>query len=202
MFTSPYPWHKWADMRMFRPRGCCSNVRVLAQVSALMWLHTVLNYQYRNGTTLTGSLSSLWRQGGVRRLYRGFSYALILSPATRFVDTAANAGCISLLDSYATTKDSPLAAKTALGSAVAAVTRLVLLPLDILKTMQQVEGAAATALLRNKLRKGGPSVMFHGAAASATSTIISHFPWFYTVRPGCSALQLNKAAPCPRSRAV
>jgi hypothetical protein len=146
-----------------------------------MWLHTILNYQYRNGTTLVGSLSALWREGGVSRLYRGFGYALVLSPATRFLDTAANAGCISLLNSYGATENYPLAVKTACGSVVASVARLALLPLDVMKTMSQVEGAGAMSVIRSKVRSGGPRVMFHGASAAVTSSVISHFPWFYTV---------------------
>lgn len=146
-----------------------------------MWLHTILNYQYRNGTTLSGSLSALWREGGIRRLYRGFGFALVLSPSTRFLDTAANAGALSLLDSYKATENYPLAVKTACGSVVASMARLTLLPLDVMKTMSQVEGPAAMSVLRAKLQAGGPGVMFHGAAAAVTSSCISHFPWFFTV---------------------
>ena len=163
--------------------------RCVLQVSALMWLHTILNYQYRNGTSLRGSLSALWREGGIPRLYRGFGYALVLSPATRFLDTAANAGCLSLLDSYSATEKYPLAVKTACGSIVASVARLALLPLDAMKTVSQVEGSGAMSMLRSKLRAGGPGVMFHGASAAVTSSVISHFPWFYTVS---SHLQLSQ----------
>lgn len=154
-----------------------------------MWLHTILNYQYRNGTSLRGSLSALWREGGIPRLYRGFGYALVLSPATRFLDTAANAGCLSLLDSYSATEKYSLAVKTACGSIVASVARLALLPLDAMKTVSQVEGSGAMSMLRSKLRAGGPGVMFHGASAAVTSSVISHFPWFYTVS---SHLQLSQ----------
>ena len=41
-----------------------------AQVTSLMWLHTSLNYQYKHGTSLRQSLSTLWAEGGARRLYR------------------------------------------------------------------------------------------------------------------------------------
>eukprot|EP00892_Ulva_mutabilis_P012411 jgi/Ulvmu1/9542/UM053_0031.1 len=151
-----------------------------AQVSALMWLHTTLNFQYKYGIGLQPTLSTLWSEGGLPRLYRGFGYALVLSPATRFLDTASNAGCLSLLDSYKHTSDLPLAAKTFCGSAVASVTRVALLPLDFMKTARQVEGANAVSLIAEKYRHGGPRIFFHGALASTTSSIISHFPWFYT----------------------
>ena len=147
-----------------------------------MWLHTTLNFQYKYGIGIRPALSRLWSEGGLPRLYRGFGFALCLSPATRFLDTAANAGCLSLLDSNSHTSDLPLAAKTFFGSAVASVARVGLLPLDLLKTARQVEGAHAAALIAEKYRTGGPNIFFHGALASTTSSVISHFPWFYTVR--------------------
>lgn len=160
---------------------CKLTSNIVVQVSSLMWLHTVLNHQYRNGTSIGGSLSALWREGGIPRLYRGFGYALVLSPSTRFLDTAANAGCISLLDSYSATENYPLAVKTACGSVVASVARLALLPLDAMKTMSQVEGSGAMSMLKAKIRSGGAGIMFHGAGAAVTSSVVSHFPWFYTV---------------------
>lgn len=168
------------------------NARLL-QVSTLMWLHTTLNYQYKYGTGIRPTVTALWREGGIPRFYRGFGYALCLSPATRFLDTAANAGCLSLLESHSYTADLPLAAKTLCGSAVASVARLALMPLDVMKTTQQVEGSRAAALIRGKYRHGGPKILFHGALASTTSSMISHFPWFYTVLP------FKYCSPCPNS---
>lgn len=147
-----------------------------------MWLHTTLNYQYKHGMGVFPTLAALWREGGIPRFYRGFGYALCLSPATRFLDTAANAGCLSLLDSHSYTADLPLAAKTLCGSAVASTARLTLMPLDVMKTTQQVEGANAASFIRDKFRRGGPPIFFQGALAATTSSVISHFPWFYTVR--------------------
>lgn len=109
------------------------------QVGSLMWLHTVLQHQYKTGLTLSGSLRELWAQGGVRRLYRGLPFALVLAPATRFLDTAANAGCMSLLEELEATRELPVVARTLCGSVVASVARLSLLPLDIAKTVMQVQ---------------------------------------------------------------
>lgn len=148
------------------------------QVGSLMWLHTTLNYQYRYGTSTREALRALWMQGGIPRLYQGFSAALVLAPTTKFIDTAANSGCVWLLDNSPTTASLPLAFKTAFGSACAGAARMALMPLDALKTTLQVEGAAGVTLLRNKVAAGGAGVLFHGAVAAGTASTISHFPWF------------------------
>ena len=62
----------------------------LLQVGTLMWMRTTMNYQYRHGTTTAVALRTLWKQGGVRRLYRGVGPALLQGPLARFGDTAAN----------------------------------------------------------------------------------------------------------------
>ena len=70
----------------------------VVQVCSLMWVRTVMNYQYRHGGTTTTAFSTLWRQGGIRRLYIGFGPALLQGPLARFGDTAANVALLSLLD--------------------------------------------------------------------------------------------------------
>ena len=60
--------------------------------------------------------------------------------------------------------------------------RMSLMPLDAVKTMMQVEGAAGIPLLYNKVKGLGMGVLFHGSLASGSASVISHFPWFVTVR--------------------
>lgn len=71
------------------------------QVLALMWMRTTINYQYRNGGSAAQALSTLWREGGVGRLYQGLPFALVQAPLTRFGDVAANTGVPILLDAFA-----------------------------------------------------------------------------------------------------
>jgi len=68
------------------------------QVLALMWLRTTMNYQYRHGTTTIQAIKTLYKEGGIIRFYRGLLPALIQGPVSRFGDTAANAGMLSLLN--------------------------------------------------------------------------------------------------------
>lgn len=48
------------------------------------------------------------QEGGIPRFYQGLLPALVQGPASRFGDTAANAGVITLMDSLDSTKDLPV----------------------------------------------------------------------------------------------
>jgi len=55
---------------------------------------------------------TLYADGGIPRFYRGVLPALIQGPLSRFGDTAANTGMLTLLDSIEATKDMNVAYKT------------------------------------------------------------------------------------------
>ena len=46
--------------------------------------------------------------------------------------------------------------------------------------LRQVEGKDGLIKLRAKIAKSGPTVLFHGALASAFATFAGHAPWFGT----------------------
>ncbi|KDD75437.1 hypothetical protein H632_c685p1 [Helicosporidium sp. ATCC 50920] len=150
------------------------------QVLSLMWLRTTVNYQYRYGTTTTVALKTLYKEGGVVRFYRGLGPALVQGPLSRFGDTAANAGVLTLLNEHSSTRDMPIALKTAAASAAAGGFRIFLMPVDAMKTIMQVEGKGGFGKLAAKVRVGGPSVLYHGAIAAAAATWAGHYPWFFT----------------------
>lgn len=149
---------------------------MVAQVSTLMWLRTVMNYQYTHGSTMTNAMKVLYRQGGVSRFYKGYGFAILQGPLSRFGDTASNMGVLSLLAHT----DLPIAVKTSVASLVAALFRILLMPLDTYKTMLQVEGNKGWSIISQKVRSHGPSVLFHGSIASATATMAGHYPWYTT----------------------
>lgn len=45
------------------------------QVCSLMWMRTIMNYQYRHGTTTREAARTLYAQGGIARFYRGIGPA-------------------------------------------------------------------------------------------------------------------------------
>jgi len=156
---------------------------MVINVSTLMWMRTTVNYQYRYGMSTGQALSALYNDGGrglsgVLRFYKGYVPALMQGPLSRFGDTAANAGMVTLLDSLESTKDLPVGLKTVAASAAAASFRIVIMPIDACKTIMQVEGNRGIPSLLAKIRTSGPTVLWHGAGGAMGATFVGHYPWF------------------------
>ena len=149
---------------------------MVIQVSSLMWLRTTMNYQYRYGTKTLNTMKYLYNDGGIKRFYRGYPYALMIGPLSRFGDTASNAYAMSYLED----KKIPTSIKTLMGSAIASGVRVSLMPIDALKTTLQVEGKEGVRLLRTKINTNGARVLFNGSLASMSATFVGHYPWFLT----------------------
>lgn len=158
--------------------GTAGAVAMGANVACLMWMRTTVNYQYRNGGTFFGALRHLYADGGIPRFYRGVLPALIQGPMSRFGDTAANTGILTLMNSYESTKDLPVAAKTVAASAAAAGWRIFLMPVDTVKTTMQVTGRFSA--VTDKVKANGPLALYNGALAAASATFVGHYPWFFT----------------------
>ena len=155
--------------------GLAGSAAMIIQVTSLMWLRTTMNYQYRHGGTTREALKTLYNDGGIRRFYRGIGPALTIGPLSRFGDTAANAFMMEFL------KDKKLSTstKTMCGSAAAATWRILLMPIDALKTTLQVEGRNGVKILSNKIKTRGISTLFYGTGASMSATFVGHYPWFF-----------------------
>lgn len=143
-----------------------------------MWLRTTMNYQYANGGTLTNAISTLYKEGGVGRFYRGVSFAIIQNPLSRFGDTAANTGILVALGELA--PNMPIPTQTAFASLGGATWRIALTPVDTFKTTLQVQGAAALDILKEKVKKGGIPVLYGGATANFAANWVGNYPWFVT----------------------
>ena len=145
-----------------------------------MWLRTTANHQSRYGTTFTQAIRVLYREGGIRRLYRGLSFALIQAPLVRFVSTAANDGVESFLGSFEATKNWGPGRTTVFASIVVGLARIALMPIDTMKTVLQVDSSEGFRNLVRRLRAGKFGVLYQGSVATAISAIAGHYPWFYT----------------------
>ncbi|KAF5976039.1 hypothetical protein FCOIX_7293 [Fusarium coicis] len=160
--------------------GLSGAAAMILQVLLLMPLRTIMNYQYRHGTSFTVATRTLYTEGGIRRYYQGIAPALFQGPIARFGDTAANAGILALLQSNPYLKNMPSPIKTIFASLCAAAFRMILTPIDTLKTTLQAQGARGTALLRRRIKSNGIGSLWWGAFATAAATFVGHYPWFAT----------------------
>ena len=144
------------------------------QVFSFMWLRTIMNYQYKNGGSFTEVLLKLYKEGGIRRLYSGIIPALIQGPLCRFGDTFSNAIVLNFLKPYPI----PIFIKTGIASGTSGIIRIILSPIDTIKTMRQVEGKNALTKLGKKIKENGFLSLYDGALANGVLNIIGHYPWF------------------------
>eukprot|EP00548_Thalassiothrix_antarctica_P016971 CAMPEP_0194195754 /NCGR_PEP_ID=MMETSP0154-20130528/76304_1 /TAXON_ID=1049557 /ORGANISM="Thalassiothrix antarctica, Strain L6-D1" /LENGTH=385 /DNA_ID=CAMNT_0038920303 /DNA_START=123 /DNA_END=1280 /DNA_ORIENTATION=+ len=168
-------------------------IAMVLQVVLLMWLRTVINYQYRNGGTIGHAFATLYADGGILRFYQGAQYAFLQGPLSRFGDTAANEGVKELLGGM----ELSMGIVTAFASFVAALWRMTLTPLDTLKTTLQVGGEEGMKGLRHKIATNGLFVLYDGALGNWAATLVGHYPWFVVNN------QLEKVLPAattPRSK--
>lgn len=70
--------------------------------------------------------------------------------------------------------------KTLVSSFCAANFRILLMPIDTVKTIMQVEGKEGISKLRAKFKAQGPTVFFNGAIGASVATFAGHYPWFFT----------------------
>ena len=156
-----------------------------ANVVTLMWLRTTLFVQYAKGLSFPQALRYIYIDGGrgwrgLGRFYAGVSYGLMLAPVSRFGDTAANAGVLSLFASSESHADVPMVLKTTAAGIAAGAFRSTIHPLDTLKTVVQVHGRSrGMDLLRAKAKDTGwRRALFAGAAGAGTAHAVSFVPWF------------------------
>jgi len=157
--------------------GLSGLIAGVIQVITLMWLRTTMNYQYRYGTGTREAMSTLYKQGGIGRFYQGLPYALMQAPLARFGDTAANTGVLAI---FAVTNPSmPIGLRTAIASLAGSLWRILITPIDTLKTTLQVQGKEAMTQLSAKIKNEGPMVLYQGAIANALASFVGSYPWYF-----------------------
>jgi hypothetical protein len=111
-----------------------------------------MNYQYRFGASTIEAIKTLYHDGGWSRYYQGLTAALVQGPISRFGDTAANAGILALLQSNPYMRGLPTFVKTIFASLAAAAFRMILTPIDTVKTTLQTQGKPGMQILRARVR--------------------------------------------------
>ncbi|KAF8321324.1 mitochondrial carrier, partial [Clavulina sp. PMI_390] len=160
--------------------GLSGAAAMILQVLTLMPMRTIMNYQYRFGHPFTEAARILYADGGYGRYYQGLGAALVQGPAARFGDTAANVGILALFKSNPVLSKLPSHIQTIFGSLLAALFRMVLTPIDTVKTTLQAQGKPGWAILRRRIKIYGFGSLFYGAFATAAATFVGNYPWFST----------------------
>ena len=151
------------------------------QISCFMWLQTTVSNQYRSGLPTFTALKKLYQQGGIRRLYSGYSATLLHGTLARFGDTAANAGVLALLDAGENTRDLPVVVKTFGSSVVAASWRAFLTPIEHFRMNMQTRGKEkGLGNVQRRVGLLGVRSLYHGSMALGLASVAQHFPWFCT----------------------
>jgi Mitochondrial carrier protein len=152
----------------------------IVQVLSLMWLRTIINYQCRYGTSFIEALNTLYKQGGITRLYRGMGFALVQAPLSRFVSTASNDGIQAFLKAFPATQNWGPSRTTLIAAIVVGLWRIALMPVDTCKTVLQVDSLEGFRQLMRRVKAGQIGVLYQGSIALAVSSMMGHYPWFYT----------------------
>lgn len=159
----------------------------LVQVVSMMWLRTIVNYQYMYGVSLTEAAQALYKEGGFARFYKGLEFALLQGPLARFGAVAANQWAMQLAKHN-------MGFSTILGSILAALWRILLMPLDTCKTVLQVKGRDGfNGLMKRVFLEGDIACLYSGSKATLLGTVVSHYPWFL------SHNLLDRAIPMPHA---
>jgi len=165
-------------LRQALTSGTSAAGTMVLQVLLFMPLDTTVTVQYRYGQSTVAALRSLSAHG-YGRFYSGMLAALVQGPASRFGDTATNCAVTTYLNSNDGTKDLPTVVKTMMGSALASLWRVALMPLDVCKTVWQIYGfPLGTKRLRNRARHYGLSGFYLGSLASYSGAFCGHLPWY------------------------
>ena len=140
------------------------------QVSALLWLRTANNYQYKHGTTLSNTMKTLYSQGGILRFYRGYIPSLFLGSSIKFGE----------INAYYYSKQCNFneLEKLVFISSISSFLKLMFVPIDTLDIFLQVEGKKGIQSLKNKVNNKGVRVLYYGLTPWITSNFISTFCWY------------------------
>lgn len=114
--------------------GVPGGLAMILSVVMLMWLRTVVQYQYTTGVSTLVAFQNLYAEGGLRRFYSGVGYALLQAPLARFGDTAANEGVQEIFAASSV----PPTVVTLVAAVAAGCWRILISPLDMFKTTMQV----------------------------------------------------------------
>eukprot|EP00752_Nemacystus_decipiens_P005781 g5230.t1 len=170
--------------------GLSGGGATIFSVATMMWLHTIITYQQRHGSTFGDTCKVLWRQGGPRRFYRGVMPSLAAAPLCRFGDTLSNELAMVWFNGQQQKGKGagggtnggklPVWVATFFGSLGAAAFHAMVVPLDTYKVIMQVDGKEGLMVMKKRIALRGPIAAYDGALAFAGGSLMGHYPWYLT----------------------
>ena len=153
--------------------GLGGSLAMSTQITLFYWLKTTTTYQYKTGISTSEAFKYLFNSGGIRRFYNGYVPSLIMGTSCRFGDVIS----YKYLE-----KQNNLSQiqKSSLASLSSMIWRINLMPLDTLDNMLQAHGNNGINIIKNKVKKQGPSVLYYGGVAWSVTNFIGYIGWFYT----------------------
>jgi len=156
--------------------GLAGMVAGAFQVLCLMWLRTANSHQSYHGGSLSQTFGTLWAAGGVPRFYQGLSFALLQVPAARFGDAFAESVTLAMFGAHG--QQVPGFLTSMVVATIGSAWRLLISPLDALKTTAQVHGVDAKRALQLRTQHRGTADLWSGASASFVIIWVSSYPWW------------------------
>ena len=140
------------------------------QVTSLLWIKTINNYQYRYGTNLKDTCKILYNDGGILRFYKSYLPSLFVASSCKFCE----------LNAYYYTKQNNFnnVERLLFISTISSITRLGVIPIDTLDIFLQVEGNKGVSTLYNKTKDHGLRVLYYGASPWILNNFVGTFAWF------------------------
>ena len=148
----------------------------IIQLTSLFWLKTLTKHQYRHGTSLPVSFSQLYKEKDLLRFYRGFTPNLLKVSLGKFGDTA--------LYTYFHQPDFKYLSNEWRSTYIALASSFIkfnLMPLDTYTNMYQVRGKEGSIVMKQKIKRDGIRVLYHGSTAFFLSNFLGNASWFYTL---------------------
>lgn len=152
--------------------GLNGSLTQIGQITTLMWYKTITNYQYVYGTNFTKTCKLLYKQGGLSRFYSGYFTTLGLTPLLRFGDIGIN----SFINKKFLNQN--VFINTGLTSTLSGLWRVSLLPLEVIKTNQNIYGKNCSLILKKRIKKYGIKELYKGSNITFAYSVVSNFGWF------------------------
>ena len=144
------------------------------QMSSLVWLRTINKTQYKYGTGFSETFKSLYGNGNMIRLYRGFFPAVIDNSLCRFGD----AYIYCYINKHY--PEELYFKKSCLMSLYTIPHKFLLTPLDTISVNYHVYGDKGKSVLKNIIRTHGIKGLYVGGSQIIFLNFFSNYIWFYS----------------------